>query len=382
MSTDIATYLKYANLQMAAEATDLAPGMAGLELERSLVRGNNRASKFTDVGAAEFAQLWEVVNVQKNTDTGFSGTLFRARMDAPQELLTKYGIQAGELVVSLRSTEFVDDAARDTEATDKQELHDHGWAFGQISDMQQWVNGLLDSNTIDLHKTVSVTGYSLGGHLAAAFSELYPNAATSTYTFNAPGMGKINDGSSLVQIIDAFSQRRGGANADLFSDPDVRQLYDRWKSILSESNSLINLGSIDSALSECTALADAKSLANNPVGLAQAQLLLTAVNRSRMVATEALRAPTRQSGTAGVSGPTSIALADIAALALDYQLAVIKAGARTSNYGVQDTIDKGVWPTSSVDERRALGLGRLWKSIAVNGGQWAASSGYFRAHLD
>jgi len=38
--------------------------------------------------------------------------------------------------MSFRSTEFADDAARDNEATNKLEIKDHGWAFGQIADME------------------------------------------------------------------------------------------------------------------------------------------------------------------------------------------------------------------------------------------------------
>ena len=62
---------------------------------------------------------------------GFSGTLFKAKQDN-----AALGIQKDELVLSFRSTEFADDAARDNEATNLLEVKDKGWAFGQLSDME------------------------------------------------------------------------------------------------------------------------------------------------------------------------------------------------------------------------------------------------------
>lgn len=59
MSKDIATYLKNANLQMASEAILDRQDPEGLFGQ--LKFGNNRASKFTDLGAAEFAATWSVV---------------------------------------------------------------------------------------------------------------------------------------------------------------------------------------------------------------------------------------------------------------------------------------------------------------------------------
>lgn len=115
-----AEILKYADLQMAAEAF-LYNDKTGekrytsTNLERALIQGNNHASKFTETQAKAFADRWEVVDQRANTGTGFSGTLFKARKDDPEA-----GIKTGELVMSFRSTEFIDDAARDNQATNAQ----------------------------------------------------------------------------------------------------------------------------------------------------------------------------------------------------------------------------------------------------------------------
>lgn len=121
--------LAFANLQMASEALfsfrrnrddfGAEPGLTRsysdpTELATDLVAGNARASKFTVKQAAEFASIWEVVEHKSNTATGFSGTLFRVRPGGvPPELLAKYGLTPGQLVLSFRSTEFLDDNARD-----------------------------------------------------------------------------------------------------------------------------------------------------------------------------------------------------------------------------------------------------------------------------
>lgn len=100
MSTEITQYLKYANLQMAAESlfgiTDADdPGTLkyiGSMTAGSLTKGNTRASKFTETQADQFiADGWTVVEHKSNTYTGFSGTLFK-------------NSSTGELVLSFRDT--------------------------------------------------------------------------------------------------------------------------------------------------------------------------------------------------------------------------------------------------------------------------------------
>lgn len=79
MSQEIANYLKYTNVQMAAEATDLDRVLRGeVSLKEALVLGNKRASMFPETLAASFVnEGWQLVAHQKNTTTGFSGSLFK-----------------------------------------------------------------------------------------------------------------------------------------------------------------------------------------------------------------------------------------------------------------------------------------------------------------
>lgn len=125
----ISEYLKYANLQMAAEAfirdpaTNVLNG-SGDDLIRALMAGNNHALRFTETEATAFADQWTVVDQEADTPCGFSGTLFRSNSNPD------------EYIISFRSTEFINDAIRDSMATNTLEIFDTGFAWGQLADME------------------------------------------------------------------------------------------------------------------------------------------------------------------------------------------------------------------------------------------------------
>ena len=150
--------------------------------------GNLHSSRFTSTQPAEFIKDWEIVLHIANTATGFSGTLFEAKENIPSA-----NIKKGDLVLSFRSTEFVEDQLRDSVATNDLEIKDKGFAFGQISDMENWFSSLLQSGLIYEDKQITVTGYSLGGHLATAFHILHQDEGIikNTFTFNGAGVGSV-----------------------------------------------------------------------------------------------------------------------------------------------------------------------------------------------
>ncbi|MEI8572370.1 hypothetical protein U737_23685 [Methylomonas sp. LW13] len=199
IESPITSYLKYMRLQVVAEAflTDefgnlLTPGMPQGEYEKALINGNTHTSKLTTTEIEAFKADWTVLAQQANTDTGFSGTLFKST--------------DGEYVISFRSTEFVDDNIRDSFGTNNS-ISDYGWAFGQISDMMKWFQGL----NLPAGAHVTLTGYSLGGHLATAFTMLVqernlPITIDHAYLFNSAGTGGLNNGASLSQVIQTFDQ--------------------------------------------------------------------------------------------------------------------------------------------------------------------------------
>jgi len=118
MSLQLNEQYKFVKLQMAAEAfliDDNGNPHIGRAYIDALNTGNNHSSKFTAAEAANFAGTWEVV-AQESTNTGFSGTLFKCIKSDPAT-----GATQGELIMSFRSTEFIDDAVRDNIATNELE---------------------------------------------------------------------------------------------------------------------------------------------------------------------------------------------------------------------------------------------------------------------
>ena len=121
-NSQINRLLEFANLQMAAEAFLLRQGESSIgqvtaqQLRDRLIEGNTRASKFTPIQAQQFVDTNEVVTQYRNDPlssdgTGFSATLLRNRL-------------TGELTLSFRSTEFIDDEVRDAKATGSLEIKD------------------------------------------------------------------------------------------------------------------------------------------------------------------------------------------------------------------------------------------------------------------
>lgn len=281
--------------------------------------GNGRASKFTESQATDFAAKYTVVAHQANTATGFSGTLFK-------------NVSTGEFTLSFRSTEFIDDAGRDNQATNALEIRPYGWAFGQIDDMKKWVDDLYASNKITTTAPLNVTGYSLGGHLAAAFNLLYPAAASETYTFNGAGVGKLTGSSNLSQVIATFDSRRGqGTNTDLFTDPSAATTYNTLKSKFS-GTSTFSISGLDTELNAIGTQISVLSVSTNTQGYSQFQLLQSALMRVREIAGETLRVVGMPSGTGVPSSEAgTVPVTTIAATGLDYQLAVLFAAKNTAS---------------------------------------------------
>jgi pimeloyl-ACP methyl ester carboxylesterase len=211
---------KYAELQLAAEAYFSFPiGIDGLQ--DALLFGNSRVSRLTETQAADFVTHYQVLD-RISTKSGFSGTLFEDR-------------QTHERILSFRSTEFVDDAVRDNLATNTLEIKDKGWAFGQVDDMKQWVDTLYASGKLSSSQKPTVTGYSLGGHLATVFNLLRREERTNlneVVTFNGAGVGTWYT-QTLGAVFQQFNTLKAvGLNESAaahvgITDTQLATLYDR-----------------------------------------------------------------------------------------------------------------------------------------------------------
>ena len=131
MNLNLNEQYKFVQVQMAAEAFLKLDRkiVAASEFIDALTTGNGYSSKFTLDEAEHFTKHWSVID-QVETKTGFSGTLFKCVISDPAT-----GALKNELVMSFRSTEFVEDAVRDNIATNELEIKETGWAWGQLRDM-------------------------------------------------------------------------------------------------------------------------------------------------------------------------------------------------------------------------------------------------------
>ena len=228
---------QFVYLQLAAEAF-LSLEVDGIgnppppdQMQAHLTEGNTHVSKFLPDQAAQFTSDYEVLAQYRNdpllsTGQGFSGTLFRTNVTDPAR-----GLAAGELTLSFRSSEFIDDAVRDGKSTNQLEIRELGWAFGQIAEMEAWYAQLVADPNLLGGKSFNVTGYSLGGHLATAFNILRreaegieANPVLNTYTFNGAGVGELKPGKRLTDVLQTFNRLR--AMPDITGSPEWNALSD------------------------------------------------------------------------------------------------------------------------------------------------------------
>lgn len=326
MTNSVQQYLRYANVQMAAESLfgltsqveavgELNQAILNIEV---LEAGNRHASRFTTSQATQFLneEGWQVVRHQQNTSTGFSGTLLS---------------NGTEQVLSFRSTEFIDDSIRDNQATNALEIKEFGWAFGQISDMRAWVADLYAKGEINPDLPLTITGYSLGGHLATAFRLLFPTIPAATYTFNGAGVGFSNG--FISSVIDQFDQLRQSSDlVSLFTNPGARQLYSDIRLQLTKGQSLSDaeFNSIFQSVSNLRALSGGSEPSTIPIVDPDVDLLYHALDRIRIIRGEIGRISTFQSSASGGTPLVNISQPSIEATSLNYQLAVLVSARNTS----------------------------------------------------
>ena len=165
----LAACLKYAELQMAAEAflVNESNGQIREDPRQALLDGNLQGTRFTGVQAAKFAEHWIALDQTAATATDFGGTFKCIRDDRATSAV------AGELVLSFRSTDFIDDAAGGNDATSALKIKTIGSAWDRVCGMEAWYQSLKDRRLLQSGQSFAVTGYGLGGHLATVFNLLH-----------------------------------------------------------------------------------------------------------------------------------------------------------------------------------------------------------------
>ena len=271
-----------------ADFNDLAGDYSDGSVVRLLTDAGG-GGKFSETQAADFVKKWEVITHSPNTFYGYSATLFKSKeigasekydyairgteatLSAPSDLLTDVGdlvmdglavsqivdmyndwkflttesgtsYEAASLSLQIVETEFlaaarvVGDAAvlaYELELSARNDIiidMPLGLVYkielvpslGNIEGRRATGSGILYGKDIEL----DVTGHSLGGHLAAAFTRLFPDTGAEATTINgagfATGLLKGLSGNAATNIRNLFSSLGGASN---FNPDRIHNLY-------------------------------------------------------------------------------------------------------------------------------------------------------------
>ena len=196
----------------------------------------NRGGDFAAAQATDFVKNWRLVAHQANTPSGFSASVFE-RLDSMT------GAPSGQYTFAFRGTEVSEQLRVDLREADLTQLVLNGAATNQIIDLYNFVQRVTHANDATIRQarivesttnnrpgdlgpgvfgvggdittswriqfdsatntkppgeavipssgiSASATGHSLGGHLAVAFSRLFPEISGEVFTANGSTRGQ------------------------------------------------------------------------------------------------------------------------------------------------------------------------------------------------
>ncbi|WP_341922199.1 putative Ig domain-containing protein [Polaromonas sp. YR568] len=236
VNSQLQTYADMINLQVASEAF-LAKVRLGTAIDVVLEDGNKNNSKEPNAIAELFVSgnptggprykliahqdlslnattVGELGTSAVQDKTGFSASVF-------------FDTVNNQYTLSIRSTEYADSINDPGDVNaDTVDILANGWAFSQILSMENFWNSLIDGsastgvngvtipNAVDLQAfkrqlssgatKINVTGYSLGGNLAEAFTELHRTQVDQTFLFNGAGTGLTLGGKSFQDVFNKY----------------------------------------------------------------------------------------------------------------------------------------------------------------------------------
>ena len=175
----IKDYLDYAELAQVSYINGLTAGMFQASYNVSIdgqVK-NILLNEFSQTQANNFSNRYKVLATSQQYDIGnyssFEAVLF---LDT----------QTGKKVMAIRGSQEVTDYLLDAG------LGLGGLIYGQNVSLNNFYDALVADNKLSITDKIDVTGHSLGGYLAQLFTAEHPYAINNAYTYNAPGIGGLN----------------------------------------------------------------------------------------------------------------------------------------------------------------------------------------------
>jgi Ca2+-binding RTX toxin-like protein len=174
-------YLQHAETALAAYAINLLSGPPATNV------GTLRGAGMSAAEATLFDQTWAVIEQSPSPLNGFSAALLQNRI-------------TGAKVLAIRGTDGWADYLADL-------VNIVGVGsvigMGQYQSLETFYQSLVISGRLAAGETFTVTGHSLGGFLAQAFTARHADAVTAAYTYNAPGFGTVEQMLGFLSITDA-----------------------------------------------------------------------------------------------------------------------------------------------------------------------------------
>ncbi|MGV8894808.1 MAG: calcium-binding protein [Burkholderiaceae bacterium] len=169
MST-ITEFYGQSELALAAYA-NLTTGVSGTAYTNALT---DTAVGMSATQATTFASTYTVLAQSTPATNGFSATLFLNNQTGQKTL----AIRGTDISLADFATDFVDVA-----------ILGGVFAQEQYASLNGFYQQLIVQGALTSSEAFSVSGHSLGGFMAQAFSVDHSSNVTQTYTYNAPGIG-------------------------------------------------------------------------------------------------------------------------------------------------------------------------------------------------
>ncbi len=169
----IKDYLKYGETAFAAYALNLLPGA-------------DFVGKLTDQGmptaeATKFADNWAVIAQSPDSVDGFSALLLENRITGTKTLAIRGSNSPMDYLSDYINIAVVGSVA----------------GMPQYTSLETFYRSLVSSGKLGATDSFYVTGHSLGGFLASAFTSKHPDLVRAAYTYNAPGFG-----GTVIQLLE------------------------------------------------------------------------------------------------------------------------------------------------------------------------------------
>ena len=220
-----------------------------IQLESILQDEDNFSSNFSATQASEFVKHWRVAHHQPDDPvSGFSATLFES-LDNPGEFALGIRGTAGLVDINADVGDIVLDGLAVKQIIDLynywQRLRTPDTLQVRLARLIDAPAGLPENQVIDVVEgggprrytvafeqpgetglgalpaglsSINVTGHSLGGHLAMAFTRLFPDVNPTAYVVNAAGLGAGED--NVDDLFDLLAER-----PTAFEDQSIVNLY-------------------------------------------------------------------------------------------------------------------------------------------------------------